>query len=157
MSTQNIVITVVLIGAFFCLPLFAAESAQGAKHPHGNFKEGMAQNLKEKLSLTDEQFAKVQAILKASEPTMEAERQKFHEQSKARREQIHEQINAVLNEEQKQKYAKMQEEKKKRFEEWKEKRGEKGEHRWGKHGENNEVKPQEETVQEDSAVQAVQN
>ena len=67
------------------------------------FAEHRAQQLKQQLSLSDDQTAKIQDILKQSRSSIQEQRRSFQEKRKDQRDQIQNQISSVLNDEQKQK------------------------------------------------------
>ena len=92
----------------FSAPAFAEHNEHKEE---GSYGEKRVEKLKEKLSLSDEQTAQIQAILKESEPTQE-EKDAFKKKMQDRMKTTDDKISAVLTEEQRAKYAELKEKRK---------------------------------------------
>ncbi len=105
----------------------AAAWADGDGHGYGHDPKAHLEKLTEKLSLTQEQQAKILPIIEEKHQKMEA----LHQQMKEMRQQAMGKIEAELTPEQQVKWKEMQEERQEKMKEYKEKHGDcdkKGKH-----------------------------
>ncbi len=108
----------------------AAAWADGDGHGYGHDPKAHLEKLTEKLSLTQEQQAKILPIIEEKHQKMEA----LHQQMKEMRQQAMGKIEAELTPEQQVKWKEMQEERQEKMKEYKEKHGDcdkKGKHDQG--------------------------
>lgn len=115
----------ILPAIILCTSISGVQACPGEKggfHGKGDFKERKAEHLDSKLDLTDEQKAKVDAILESKHQQAKAIFEESHPKMEALKKSTDAEIRAILTSEQQTKFDKLAAEREEKHKEWKAKK-----------------------------------